>query len=85
MAAGSSTSLERSDEQDCNTEHRWHEDKGYDKNCERSRECKEDHTHQKGKSSHCEHASGHDHGGVSKHGRSAEPGSSSGHPHSKEQ
>ena len=38
VAAGSSTSLERSNVRDCDAEHRWHEkDKGHDKNHERSR------------------------------------------------
>ena len=73
VAAGSSASLEKSDEQDCDTVCRWHE---------RSRKC-ENHAHTKGKSSHHKHTSGHDCGGASKHGRAAEPGSSLGHPHSK--
>ena len=76
VAAGSSASLERSYEWDCDAECRWYEDKGHDKNCERSRERK---------SSHLKCASGHDHGGASKHGRSAESGSSLVCHHSKEQ
>ena len=75
VAAGSSASLEKSYEQDHDTECRWREDKGHNKNHERSREC-EDHACLKGKSSHHEHASGQDCGRASKHGRSAEPGSS---------
>ena len=74
VAAGSSMSLEKSDEQDHDAECRW---------CKRSRECK-DCSHLKDKSLHHECTMGHNHGGASKHGRSAEPGISSGCPCSKE-
>ena len=84
VAAGSSATLRKSDEWNHDAECRWCKGKGHDKNCKRSTECQEDHTHQKGKSSHHECASGHNHGRASKCGRSAEPGSSSGCPHSKE-
>ena len=52
-AAGSSTSLERSDEWDHDAECMRHDkDKGHDKNRERSRECEGRSHHQKGKSLH---------------------------------
>ena len=70
VAAGSSVSLEKSDEQDCDTDHKGHEkDKECDKNHERSRDhVKQDCGHPRHKSLHHKHASGCDHSVAVKHG-----------------
>ena len=57
-AAGHSTSLEKSNEQDHDTDHKGHEkDREHNKNCKRSRdhERKQDHSHPRNKSSHHKH------------------------------
>ena len=62
-------SLEKSDEWGHDVDHKGHEiDKVCDKNCERSRECEQEHGCLRHKSSHCECASGHDCSGAVKHG-----------------
>ena len=84
VAAGSSTSLERSMSRTVTLSADGVRTKVMTKIVKRSREHERLHTHQKGKSSH--HASvpqGRTMAG-SKCGRSAESGHSSGHPHSKE-
>ena len=88
-AAGSSTSLERSDEQDeqdCDVNCKGHEkDKAHDKNCKRSRECKQECSYPRHKSSHCKCTSGHDCSGAVKHGQFHESGDTLECYHSKEQ
>ena len=85
-AAGSSGSLEKSNEWDHDAYRKgYQKDKAYDKNCERSRECKQEHGCPKYKSLHHKHASGHDCSRAVKCGRSAESSDTMEHCCSKEQ
>ena len=69
VAAGSSASLEKSDEWDRDVGHKGHEkDKAHNKNCKMSRECEQEHSHPKHKSSHCKYTSDRDCSGAVKHG-----------------
>ena len=87
VVAGSSVSLEKSNEWDHNADCKGHE-KGRecDKNHERSRdhECEADHDHPKERSLHRKKATGRDHNMAVKHDQSHEPGDPSVHCHSKE-